>query len=401
MEIPRDISFTHDGGGKAILVRRAGTDDAHKIQELYYAIYRGSYPLSVVNNIDELTHALASEDYIWMVMEADKQLVGSVVHEIDHRQRIGKSFGSVVLPDCRGNNITHATMKHVQDIVLGRDKWCDLIYATTRTESAAPQKLTEKLGYKKLGIFPNVQKVINYETHCLTAVYAEHTFSIRKKPPLILPELKDLYEITRAEVGLERARIDDCVCEDPAEPLIRFEVVSAPHYVRHVFQQGMANNTITMHFYPFHKPNLLLTSKDMKVQMFLYQSVDANHCCIIGGHFEGYKFQTVLEAVCAAARQIGIRYLELLVAAYDPMQLSEVLRARFLPSAYFPALQLVTEENSAAGKKGERLDYFVFSRSFEVLDFKNIKLEGIYKKYLKYYFKMWSNLYIEGAFEEM
>jgi RimJ/RimL family protein N-acetyltransferase len=396
-----EISFTHDYGGKSLLVRRAGIEDAHKIQELYYIVYRGSYPLSVVNNIEELSHALSSDDYIWMVMEADKQIIGSVVHDVDHQQRIGKSFGSVVLPEFRGNNITHVTMQHVQDVVLGKEKLCDLIYATTRTESAAPQKLTEKLGYKKLGIFPNAHKVINYETHCLTAVFAEHTCSVRKKPPLILPELKDLYEITRAEVGLERARIEDCVSDTPSEPCIPFEIVAAPNYVKQVFMRGLAGKTITMHFYPFHTPNLLLTSKDMQVQMFLYHSAEGNHCCIIGGYFGGYKLQTVLESVCVAATHIGIRYLELLMPAYDPSQLAEVLNARFLPSAYFPALQLITEDSEAAlGKKGERLDYFVFSRSFEVLDFKNIKLEGIYKKYLKYYFRMWCNHYIEGAFEE-
>lgn len=401
MEDQYAFSLVQDvGNGKSVTIRRASKADAYKIQELYYVVYRGSYPLSVINNIDELNDALSSQEFIWAIMESNGEVVGSVVHEVDHAQRIGKSFGAVVLPEFRQHDLTQITMKHVQDMILGKDKSCDLIYATTRTESAAPQKLTERLKYKKLGIFPNVRKVVNYETHCLTAVYDEHAFATRKKPPVILPELKDLYEITRAELGLPHARIEDYICENEIGELVRLEAVSAPNYVKQIFLQGVANKSISIHFYPFHSPNLLLCSKDMKIQMYLYHSPEANHSCIIGGHVEGYEYQTVLESVCAACRNLGIRYMELLADAYRPEMLREILNTRFLPSAYFPALKLVLDDEDPLYKKGERLDYFVFSRSFEMLDFKNIKLEGIYKKYLKYYFKMWRSLYIEDIFED-
>jgi hypothetical protein len=188
--------------------------------------------------------------------------------------------------------------------------------------------------------------------------------------------------------------------EKEVEEVIPLEVISAPHYVKQTFLRGIQDKSIPMHFFPFHNPNLLFCSKDLKVQLFLFYSPESNHSCIMGGHFEEHDYQTILESACTAARGIGIRYLELLVPAYNPQTLREVLNARFLPSAYFPALELVTDDSNPSWKKGERLDYFVFSRSFEMLDFKNIQLEGIFKKYLKYYFKMWRSLYIENIFED-
>ena len=388
--------------GKVATIRRAIKEDAYKIQELYFLVYNGRYPLSLINDIHELNAALTGDDFVWVLIFIEDKLIGSVIYEIDHEQRIAKSFGAVIITEFRGHNLTGIAMKHVQDMILGKDKMCDIIYATTRTESSAPQKLTEKLGYKKLGLFPNVRKVVDYETHCLTAIFDDYAFETRKKPPVILPELKDIYEITRAELKLEHATIEDYIDEDENtdKELIEFEVISAENYVKRRFKYGIEKKIISMHFFPFQKPNLLLCSKDLTVEIYLYHALEDNHSCIIGGRFEDYDYHLILESVCATAKLLGIRYLELLVGAYKPKTLREVLNARFLPSAYFPALKLVTEEDNPFLKKGERLDHFVFSRSFEMLDFKDIKLEGIYKKYLKNYFIMWKRLYIDGVFED-
>lgn len=400
MIIPELIHRIDDG--PEILVRRACTADAFRIQELYFKVYRGKYPLTIVTDLEELQQTLESPGFLWMILLEGHLVIGSVIYEIDHRHKLGKSFGAVILDAYRGHNLTFLVMKHVQEAILGKDKACHVIYTSTRTESAAPQKLTERLGYRKLGIFPNVRRVADWETHCLAAIYDQEAFERRKKPPVILPELKDLYEISRCECALGSANYQDFIeCPEEKVKLIEFEAVTAPNFVLEKFLRGVTSKTVSMYFYPFHTPNLLLISKKLNVGIFLYHCREDNYSCIIGGHFEEHSYQTILESVAAAAKALGIRYLEILVGAYKPKTLREVLNARFLPSAYFPALKLVGEdEANPFFKKGERLDYFVFSRSFEMLDFRNIKLEGVYKKYLKFYFQMWRKLYIEGIFEE-
>ena len=406
MQFDTPLSFVHNlGADKSATIRQAMLDDALRIQDLYFLVYRGQYPLSIVNNLDELHHALTSDDILWLVAEVDGQIIGSVIYKISREQRIAKSFGAIVNDKYRGHNITQITMKHVQDVLFGKDKVCDLIYATTRTESAVPQKLTERLGYKKLGIFPNVRKIVDYETHCLAALFDSRAFATRHKPPILLPELKSLYEITRTELRLEHAKIEDYTVEDddpaPRRKLLELETIEAPNFVKRRFEQGIRDKRLTMQFFPFHDPNLMLCNDNQDVEIYMFHAPQDHHSCLIGGFWGDHSYETVLESLCAKAKAMGIRYIELLLDAYHPKRLREAINARFLPSAYFPAFRLVQEDEPAAGfKNGERLDYVVFSRSFEMLDFKNIQLEGIYKRYLKYYFNMWCGLFIEGSFEE-
>jgi hypothetical protein len=63
--------------------------------------------------------------------------------------------------------------------------------------------------------------------------------------------------------------------------------------------------------------------------------------------------------------------------------------ARYIPSAYFPCMK----------KSGNKLqDCVVFSRTFEVLDFRNVKLISLYQDFLREYLSLWREYYIESAF---
>ena len=66
----------------------------------------------------------------------------------------------------------------------------------------------------------------------------------------------------------------------------------------------------------------------------------------------------------------------------DPKQLS------FL--AYFPCAKKV-------GNK--RYDCIAFSRTFDVLDFRNVKIISLYKNFLREYLKLWRENYIELVFK--
>ena len=63
--------------------------------------------------------------------------------------------------------------------------------------------------------------------------------------------------------------------------------------------------------------------------------------------------------------------------------------ARYIPSGYFPCVK-------KSGNK--RCDCIVFSRTFEVLDFRNVKLISLYKNFLREYLALWREHYIESAF---
>jgi len=98
----------------------------------------------------------------------------------------------------------------------------------------------------------------------------------------------------------------------------------------------------------------------------------------------------ILESVAKKMQELNMAYLEILFDAYTPELHRAAIDARFIPSGYFPAAKL---------EKGVRYDCIVFSRTFDVLDFRNVRLSSLYRNFLKEYIKLWRENYIEVVFE--
>jgi hypothetical protein len=88
---------------------------------------------------------------------------------------------------------------------------------------------------------------------------------------------------------------------------------------------------------------------------------------------------------------LGARYLEFIMRADDLENIDAVLTSKFIPSAYFPAMH--REEEG-------RYDFVVFSRSFEILNFRDLSLEGINQKFMLQYFNLWKELSLPALAEE-
>src|SRR5262249_20849941 len=98
-------------------------------------------------------------------------------------------------------------------------------------------------------------------------------------------------------------------------------------------------------------------------------------------------YSNIFQSACRSLRGLGARYIEFIIRADELRKIETALRAQFLPCAYFPALQL--------GADGARYDYVVFSRSFEILDFRNVRLEGVNHDYLMQYFDSWKEISLD------
>jgi hypothetical protein len=83
----------------------------------------------------------------------------------------------------------------------------------------------------------------------------------------------------------------------------------------------------------------------------------------------------------------GAAYIELLVDAYDYQTQQEAYTAKFIPSAYFPAMKLAHD--------GLRNDFFVVSRTFQILDFTASTVMEENYPYLQAYMRFYHKLYIE------
>ena len=379
-------------GKSGIRLRRAATVDTHRIQLLYTEVYGANYPLSIIKDQAQMRRALENPSFFWMLAEFQGRIVASIIYELDKAQRIAKVFGAVVAKAHRKNNLANTMMAAVMRELTGPRPRADTVYATTRTVTTAPQQMTENLGFTKLGIFPNAHKVLEHETHCLTAYFTPAALRRRRTPVALIPALEPFYRLVRRQIDLGRLIVHQpalalCATQD----LLSFESISAPHFIRSRFARHRNRGLFAASFVPFHDPNLLLVTPDQKTEVFLHHDRSDRYSIILGGHTEERDGTRVFKSIAAALNELGVSYIELLVDAYSPELQAHALNARFLPSAYFPAFRRVG---------ARRWDYVVFSRSFEIFDFRNVRLISIYRNFLKEYLSVWQRLYINQAFRD-
>jgi hypothetical protein len=385
-------TVTLEGKGN-VLIRPAKLIDARRIQVLYTEVYGSSYSIPIITDSEKMKKAIISDEYYWLVAEYNGKIVASLVYSIDFKGRISKAFGAVVSAEFRKHNIAYTMMKLILDDITQNQKLVDVIYATTRTTSYGPQKLTESLGFLKLGIFPNTHKVAENETHCFTEYITEAGLKKRKKVPVIIPEILPFYEIALKQINLEKPITNNVKSiysnHKQRIPVIDFEMITAQNFVKRRYETVKSNSFFNHSYMPFHEPNIILVSKDGKTEVYMSYNPKDKYSVIIGG-FTNLEPTVILESVALKMQEINMSYVEILFDAYSPELQRSAIDARFIPSGYFIAAKL---------NGGERRDCIVFSRTFDILDFSNVKLSSLYRNFLREYIKLWRENYIEVVFE--
>lgn len=372
-------------------IRIAIPDDAIAISMLSQEIYGGTYPDPLMGDLYLLKGFLASSENVWVVAEKGGRLMASVAYETEASHRIAKVFGGVVLPEHRGSGLLERAMVFGADLLSADEKRVDIFYATTRTVTSAAQRITEKLGYKKLGIFPNVHKTDLYETHCLTALFSRDALKKRFTGFKLHPKIKELFGMVRAECDLadqEVAAVAEC---EPRQTHVQdvppLEIIDAPGFTTHRFRLLKEAGELPFHFYPFHQPNLMISSPCQRVEIFVYLAPKDKYCTIVGiKKADSLDFTRVLMELSRLLREKDVRYIETIVRTDKVITINNILKAQFVPCAYFPAFQL---------HEGLRYDYLVLSKTFEVLDFKNLRLAGLNQKYLTEYYRQWKETFVD------
>ncbi len=375
-----------------IVIRRAVPGDEAGIASVYHEIYGGSYPDPMMSNLKLLHQNLVLGLDYFVVGTHNESIVSCMLYKVEKHHQLAKASGAVVKAAFRGQDLTQKMMHFGLMSLQDEGNPVSVVYATTRTVTTAPQKLTSQLGFKKLGIFPNVHKTEDYETHCLTCFFSSDALSQRYTDFRLHPRIRELYGIVQEEAGLPDLTIAE---ENEIErrqtsrslELPTLEFIDASAFVLHRFESLKEHGQLPISFFPFHKPNTLITSPDQSVEVFLCIEKADQHCVIVGIKKPREIYHSlVYEKVCSILRSRGIRYVETLVRADKLLTLNETLKARFIPCAYFPAFQLY---------KGYRLDFVILSRTFEMLDLHSIRLEGTNRKYLIQYYNSWRTLCLD------
>lgn len=382
--------MSHPGN---IKIRRACIEDSLLIMQLYFDIYAGTYPDPTMNKMALLREALLSPDIYWIVAESEQKIIGSVLYNLDKKNLLAKVYGAVVTESARGHNLTQQMMIHGYNLLRESNQPVDVVYATTRTVSKAPQKLTAGLGYKKIGIYPNAHKTEQFETHGLTALISNEALDRRYTDFSLHPDIGPLFEVIRKEFALPPLKIySPAVSIKPKTiPAPQLEWIDAAKFVQHRFLNERREFQEHHWFFPFHEPNILLTSPDQKIEIFAYIMESDRHCVLIGiRDLENIGYQILLNQACHLLWKMGVRYIEFIMRADETDKIQTALDAQFIPSGYFPALQVLNDR---------RYDFVTFSKSFEILDFSNVQLDGVNRDLLELYIQNWKKRAMDPAFK--
>lgn len=364
----------------------ATEEDISQISQLYFDVYEGSYPDPLMKDFNLIRKFITSQSGFWFITKNEKgTVIASVLAAYDKENLVAKAFGAVVRNEYRAMGVMEELLGYGIHWLREKTQGVDVIYSTTRTVNEAAQTLTEKLGFKKLGIFPNAHRTNDYETHCLAAIVYPSALEKRNGNYKIHHEMESLYKIVAEEVGLEAKSA--MVPEAPSKVLLSpgdLEVVNSPKFVTYRYKNLKAEKMLEFEFFPFHQPNLMIITPDQSIELFCHLSPVDGYCVIVGGKMShNLNFSELFLAANKLLRNAGARYIEVIVRADRPKILESILRAKFIPCGFFPAFQMIN---------GKRHDFVVFSRSFEIFDFQNVKLKGLNQVYLEEYFQAWKRM---------
>lgn len=377
--------------GKSFLIREARVADAPAIQALFNSIYKGKYPLDFGTNVAVLKAEIAAPDrYLWLVTEdvRGRRLVGAMTFAVDLKNRMSKAGGGVVLPEHRKSGLASRMLKLGVRYLTEKAKTVDVLYATSRTVSEGPSRLAAEAGFRKLGFFPNAVQIEELEHLNLDVYLTKRALALRRQKPFLLAPFFEIHAIARRQLGLERAYlVPERVSLKLSGKKIPFEMIQDEKKVVEKFRLLREQKRIFNSFFPFHAPNMLLSSEDHGSDVFVWYGGVGKTAYLLGLRTDLVNQHDLLDSAALALQRAGAAYIELLVDAYDYQTQQEAYTAKFIPSGYFPAMKLAHD--------GLRNDFFVVSRTFQILDFTTSTVMAENYPYLKAYMRFYHKLFIE------
>ncbi|MCK9225176.1 MAG: hypothetical protein M0Q02_08830 [Candidatus Muirbacterium halophilum] len=377
------------------LVRHAKVEDCPLIMDLYNRLYRGFYTIEFCTNAQKYIEAMEDPTILWLVLEHNKKVVASVFWKINAECRIAKIMGAAVRPEFRGLSIMKDIAKIGCDYCFYTKNFIDLIYSTTRTNAPAPQKILKSIGFDCIGILPNVVKVKSFETHSIMVKYHNSVMERRQREYNLLSEVFPIYKLVKETFNFDENPKSLELPEKKRLKLrdIPFEAIYHPSKARELFEKRIKERNFTERFF-LQSPNLVLYNEDLDIEVFIRWIDDEKQANIIWLNYENKNWYNILNSITDFCYNLNIRYFEILIDAWDSKKQKAAIEAKFVPSAYFPAL-FFNENNKV------RRDAVVFVRSFEILDFSEIYASGDSAEYIKEFYRSWERIYIGNFFKNL
>ncbi len=331
---------------------------------------------------DERTLAaqLANPCRLWTVAEDALGITAVASLTLERDNRLAKLYRLFTL----------AVWEERRDVLMGclrlamktilNSNLADVVYCTARTINSADQLLTLEQGFKAIGIFPNAPSADGQKVSGLAAWYAPGVIERRYADYAMHPAVRPFFELARAQLSfsdLPQAAV--FLPPETGSALPPLEMISAPLFAAEQFRMLKERRKLSVNFYPFQAPNVLVTSPDRDIQVFAAVPPELGFAAVIGEHLKTSVHPVALyRAVAALLRQTGAAYIEVINDASDTLGIECILRAGFVVCGYFPALKSADDA---------RRDFVVFARSFEPIDAVHVAMPQAFAGFLQEFLK--------------
>ncbi|MBL7557735.1 MAG: hypothetical protein JNM24_18040 [Bdellovibrionaceae bacterium] len=378
-----------------LVMRRAKVSDIQDLLTLYFTIYGSNYPLALGTDRTVMQKIILEKDSLWLVIvDPDKNaLCASAVFEVDVFFKIARAEGFVTHPYYQSKGLASILLNHASDYLMKDNKIVNSIYATTRTLSVSPQLVFIKNKFKPLGIFPNAHRLASYETLTLMAKHDPEVLKKRARIEEVPEALGPIFKASEKYIKSPHPmpRLLKMVRPKPSGEHLEFEIILAPDFVKRRFAQTFKDPFDV--FFPFHEPNLLLTSKNGEVDIYGYLSKSDGYCALITATAPFYSMAGRLRPLLQQLHDYGVSYVEILMAMDSILSLETLLDVNFLPSAIYPAM---------LDYKGKFMDLVLMTRSMEPLNFRGMQIEKSFKPYIDQYVDLWKQMHLDvlGVFDD-
>jgi len=377
----------------SLVIDQANFEDINELIGLYLTIYGKDYPLEIGTNKDVMTkHISDKESTLWLVMRdtQNNTIAASCIFELDLDYKIGKITGMTVNKSYRGQGLATKLLGEGIDRVLHSGKRVHSLYATSRTIEISAQKMLIANGLKPLGIFPNARKIKHYETLTLMGIYAEGVLNRRSKVEKVPPQMLPLYDAigevfedsVHPSIGHScpiRSGENDIGDED-------FEYIDAPRFVQKRFEEVFKGDKESI-FYPFHKPNLIISSQKCDLEIFASFSKKDHYCVLVTANNPIRDLEGQFKQLMFSMKEKGIYYVETLMRADYYEVICFLLENKFLPSALYPAMR---EE------EGKMHDYVLLTRTMVPLDFSETHIDDCFLPFVNQYVEQWVEMNLKS-----
>jgi len=377
--------------GIEIKIQEADVGDVDEIINLYRAVYGKKYPISYGTDPDLLKRAILDKETHMCLVARDvmnRIIGGALIVEIDSFNKIGKMVGLVVQPTYQRHKIGNSLVEFVTNFFLKKDSRLNSLYATTRTFNVGPQMIFIKNNYLPLGIFPNAHRLQQYETVTLFAKFRENILEKRIPESSVPSTVMPLYSILKNLVpGIsipKTQEIQQVLTHEGSEEDWEFEIIRAPNYVLRRFNESFPDPSDR--FFPFHTPNMLISEKKGRIDIFAYFSKRDGYCTLIKSTRPISELKGRLTPLYMMLDDIGVSYIEVLVSMKYTNLIETLLGGQFLPSAIYPAMREVNNNYE---------DYIVMSRTMEPLNFRGMAVVAPFKPFIDQYVEAWKKVNLD------